>query len=65
MPRKKQPPPTGGLLKVADVAALLSLCKGSVRTLLAHGELEEVRIGGSVRITRESVDALVERGRVK
>jgi excisionase family DNA binding protein len=36
-----------------------------VRTLLAHGELEEVRIGGSVRITRESVDALVERGRVK
>ncbi len=43
-------------LKVSEVADKLNVSESSVRRLLDSGELEGVKIGGSVRVDGEDVD---------
>jgi excisionase family DNA binding protein len=50
------------LVRIADAAAELALSQRSIWRLIANGELDAVRIGRSVRVTRESIDRLIDRG---
>ena len=50
------------LLKLRDVADLLGCSQITVRRLIDRGELATVRIGGLVRVKREAVEELIERG---
>ena len=50
------------LLRVEETARDLSLSTRSVWRLIQLGELETVRCGCAVRVTRESVEAFVRRG---
>jgi excisionase family DNA binding protein len=50
------------LLSIASTAETCGVSKRSVWRLLAAKELAAVRLGRSVRITAESVNALVARG---
>jgi excisionase family DNA binding protein len=47
------------LLSVGDVARLFSVGGQSVRRWIRMGELHSLRIGGSVRIRTEDLDAFV------
>ena len=53
----------GLLLKILDVAEVLSVGRSTVYELISEGHLETVHIGRSVRVTTQSVEALVERRR--
>lgn len=50
------------LLSVAGVSVECNVSKRSVWRLIAAGKLRPVRIGRSVRIRREDVQALIEKG---
>ncbi|GAA1004083.1 hypothetical protein GCM10009551_079790 [Nocardiopsis tropica] len=47
-------------LTSADVAVMLSLSRSTVYRLADTGQLRAVRVGGSVRFTRESVHAFAK-----
>lgn len=48
------------LLKVTDVAERLSVSVTTVRRLIDKGKLQTVRIGRSVRIRPEDLEAYIE-----
>lgn len=50
------------LLTISDVSETCRISKRSVWRLLAAKELAAVRLGRSVRVTTESVQALLARG---
>ena len=57
---------TTELLTVQEVAAFLKLNQMTVRRYIAAGKLRAVRVGKSIRVSREALDALatpVEPGR--
>jgi excisionase family DNA binding protein len=54
--------PEAKAVRVRYAAKELSCSDRSVWRLLASGELKSVRIGRSVRITRESIDGFIARG---
>ena len=51
------------LLKVRTVAEMTDLSTSTIRRLLRGGNLVQVRIGKSVRVTEASVLSLIEKGR--
>lgn len=51
-----------GLMKVKDAAKFLALSESMVRKLLTRNELTAVRIGRSVRVRLQDLEALVARG---
>jgi excisionase family DNA binding protein len=53
---------TASLLRVREVAADLAVSIRTVWRLIASGELAAVRIGRSVRITRDSLSTFIENG---
>ncbi len=52
----------GGLLKVADAAAFLSVSRATLYTLMNLGELPFVKIGRSRRVPRRAVVELAASG---
>ena len=48
------------LLTVEDVAKYLNVSVGTVRNLINGGDLEAVRVGRSVRIRPEAVEAFLQ-----
>jgi excisionase family DNA binding protein len=49
---------------VPEAARILSIGPGKLREMIAKGEIEEVRIGGAVRVRRATLDAFLrERSR--
>lgn len=50
------------LLTVREVAEQLHVAPSTARRLASDGEIDKVRVRGSVRILRASVDAFIERG---
>lgn len=50
------------LLRVREAAAGLSVSVRTIWRLIASGELAAVRIGRSVRITRDSLSTFIENG---
>ena len=52
--------PNRPFLKIKEVADHFGVCKRTVRRWADKGELEARKIGGAVRITRESVKVRVE-----
>lgn len=61
---EREASPRRNLLTVGRVAELLSLSKSTVYDLVARGELEAFKVGGSVRIPREAVRSLLEKSRI-
>jgi excisionase family DNA binding protein len=54
--------PHATLLKINDVAEMLSVCDEQVKALIARGELKAVRLGPATRrVTRASVEDYVAR----
>lgn len=51
------------LLTIKEVGEMLSVSKDTVLKLLKEEKLQRVRIRSSVRITRTSVQNLIERGK--
>jgi excisionase family DNA binding protein len=51
---------TSGLLRVKDVQRLLSLGATSVYALIERGQLPVVRVGRSIRVRPEALEAFVE-----
>ncbi len=49
------------LLRVPEACEALGLSRETIRQLLVRGELEAVRFGSAVRITRSSIEALIKR----
>ncbi len=56
------PAPSSRLLSTADASRELRCSRRSIWRLLSLGQLARVQIGRAVRITRESVEAFIERG---
>jgi excisionase family DNA binding protein len=54
--------PEAKAISVRFTATELSCSERSVWRLLASGQLKSVRIGRSVKITRESIDAFIAKG---
>ena len=55
---------SGRLLRVREVAELLSVSKATVYSLIDRHELERIWVGTSIRVTSASVEALVsQKGR--
>ena len=52
------------LLRVNEVAALLSIGRRTVYTLVNNGELPAVRVGARLRFRPEDVDAYLEARKV-
>ena len=50
------------VLRVAETAGLLAVSPRTVWRLIGTGDLSVVRVLGSVRVTRASVDAFLKRG---
>lgn len=50
------------LLRVTETADELTLSVRMVWRLIGDGQLEVVRLGRAVRVTRSSIDALLARG---
>lgn len=59
-----QPPPApaASLLRVHEASKELAVSVRSVWRLVSSGTLATVRIGRSVRITRESINRFIEQG---
>lgn len=57
-------PPTR-LLRAADVAARLDICKSAAYKLVREGKLRRVCIGKSVRIHPDDLDEYIEAARLK
>jgi excisionase family DNA binding protein len=55
LPNRRAP-----LLKASEVAAILKVSLRSVRRMLADGRLPYVRIGRSVRVRPEALEAMIE-----
>jgi excisionase family DNA binding protein len=53
-------PSPAPLLTAAEVAEILNISLRSVRRMLADGRLSFVRIGRSVRIRPEALEAMIE-----
>ncbi len=51
------------MLRVREVAETISVCTATVYAMLERGELERVWLGNSIRVTAESLDALIAKGR--
>jgi len=49
------------LYKVPEAARLLAIGESAVYDLIARGEIESVKVGGSRRITRSGIEAYVNR----
>jgi excisionase family DNA binding protein len=47
------------LLKLPEVAAKLALSRTAIYRLMARGELQPIKIGGSLRFPASTVDALI------
>lgn len=54
---------TAPLLRVNEVAQLLSIGRRTVYTLVAAGELPAVRVGERLRFRPREIDAYLERNR--
>ncbi|NCT90125.1 helix-turn-helix domain-containing protein [Cellulomonas sp. APG4] len=67
MPRKITSRPVEGdvLLDDRAVCQRLGVSIATARRLRYRGELTSVRIGGAVRVTASSLDALIARGTVQ
>lgn len=52
------------LLTIADAAEALSVSGMTIRRLLTIGQLDAVRLGRAVRVTRSSIDHLIQSGGV-
>ena len=53
----RQPEPL--LVDLRTASVLLGMSVGSMRRLIAAGEVDTVRIGGKIRLRREAIDELV------
>jgi predicted site-specific integrase-resolvase len=52
------------LLKYREAAGALHVSESTARRLGRNGQLDEVRVSdGAVRVTADSIDRLIERGR--
>jgi excisionase family DNA binding protein len=51
--------PKKDLLRPAEVAAYFSLSTKTIYGWIDQGKLEAVKIGGTIRITREAVEGLL------
>jgi len=49
------------LLRIPEVARALGISRSAVYVLLAEGKLQPVRIGRSVRVPADEIDAFVDR----
>ena len=58
-----QPLSCPDILKVKDCAAVLQICTKQVWDLVKQGEIECFRIGTSIRIPRECLEAYITRQR--
>jgi len=54
---------TGPLMRIPDVAELLSIGRSTVYELIRKGHLETVHIGRSIRVTTSSVEQFVDERR--
>jgi excisionase family DNA binding protein len=50
------------LMSIRDLAEFLGVSQRTAWGLIAKGEVQRVRIGRAVRVTRESAEAFVARG---
>ena len=50
---------SSGLLTVLDVSEALSVCTRTVRRLIWSGRLRSVRVGRSVRVSREALEGFL------
>lgn len=51
--------------RVNDIAKLLKVSLSLVYRLVERGELQSYRIGGAVRISKEQLEAYLDRGKKK
>ena len=51
------------LYRVGEAAELLSISRSKAWELVARNEIESLKIDGARRITREAIDAYIERRR--
>jgi excisionase family DNA binding protein len=47
------------LLNISQAAEMLKLSKGTIRNLITRGDLKADRIGRSIRIRKENINALL------
>ena len=59
--RKSRDLVAGGLLKISQAAAFLGLSRSKIYAMIAAGELESTKIGGSRRVPRHAVEQLAAR----
>ena len=55
-----KPDPARELLTTAQACARLDCSRSTIRKLWKEGKLERVKFGGQTRISRRSLDALVD-----
>ena len=53
---------SSALVRVREAAGALAISERSVWRLISLGELDSVRIGRSVRVSRKSLEAFVAKG---
>ena len=49
------------LLKLPEVIARLALSRTAIYRLMARGELQPIRVGGSLRFPASAIDQLIEK----
>lgn len=49
------------LYRVGEAAEMLGICRSKAWELVARGDLESLKIDGSRRVTRQAIEAYVER----
>lgn len=58
----KSPLEPSPVVSIGEASRQLTISVRSIWRLIASGELAVVRIGRSVRVTRQSIEAFVEKG---
>lgn len=48
------------LLTIKEVAAILTVSTHTARRMIVDGRLEHVRIGGSIRVKSDTLDAFID-----
>jgi excisionase family DNA binding protein len=61
--RSLSPAPTGGIFlqyfRISDLESQLGISKSTIYRLIKDGEFDTVKIGHSVRVTEQSLDAYI------
>ena len=59
MAARKKSAPASLVLSPSEVASLLGVCRKTVDRRIADGSLKAIRLGGIIRISRQSIDDLI------